>query len=64
MTREDDDAVTLAMCTYGGSFTKALGEAWRRADGVNAAKLKSAFPELWSQYIEVVALARGRAVAP
>ena len=42
-----------AMRMYGGSFVKALGEAWECADYINNAKLVAAFPELIEQYTEI-----------
>ena len=48
---EEQDYKTLDnMSTYGGSFVKALSEAFRCADSKNFAKLKKAFPEYWKQY--------------
>ena len=48
---EEQDCKTLDnMSTYGGSFVKALSEAFRCADSKNFAKLKKAFPEYWKQY--------------
>lgn len=48
-----DDDITDAMITYGGSFVVALGWAFRRADIVNRARLKAAFPEYWAEYREL-----------
>ena len=47
-----------AMRMYGGSFVKALGEAWECADHINNAKLEAAFPELIEQYTEMGAYLR------
>lgn len=49
------DAIPLAevldeMATYGGSFVKALAEAWRRADLHNAAKLRIIFAGYYEDY--------------
>lgn len=43
-------AVVEMMDKYGGSFVKALAEAFRRSDHINFGKLKGVFPYLWSQY--------------
>lgn len=49
--QESRDRYTIdAMKRYGGSFVKALAEAFERADHMNFEKLKSAFPEYWQQY--------------
>ena len=42
-----------AMTQYGGSFAVALAECIRKADPINRAKLKLAFPELWEKYTEM-----------
>ncbi|RZS35848.1 hypothetical protein [Corticibacter populi] len=38
------------MRTYGGSFAKAIAEAWIRADAINKERLQDAFPELFESY--------------
>lgn len=38
------------MVRFGGSFVKALGQAFLHADATNFHKLKLAFPEYWEQY--------------
>jgi len=38
------------MSKYGGSFVKALGECFRRADVINRAKLREAFPGEFQTY--------------
>lgn len=45
-----DHEITEAMIVYGGSFVSSLGTLFRRADVVNQAKLKAAFPEYWTSY--------------
>ena len=45
--------VVSAMNRYGGSFAKALSEAFFTADADNFARLKAAFPELWAEYEEM-----------
>lgn len=49
MNDKDIDIIE-AMEKYGGSFVVALAQAARRADSINLAKLKAAFPEYWEQY--------------
>lgn len=39
-----------AMMMYGGSFLKALGEAWLHADESNKRKLIAAFPDYVALY--------------
>ena len=46
----EDFYVLKAMTRYGGGFVQALAEAARRADDVNIAKIKAAFPEYWEKY--------------
>lgn len=41
------------MQKYGGSFARAMSEAFRRADLENFRRLKEAFPELWDQYTQM-----------
>lgn len=48
-----DYEVIDAMITYGGSFVKQLGLAFRAADSINRAKLHAAFPEYWNEYDEL-----------
>ncbi len=45
-----DYAVIQAMIRMGGSFMQAIGEASMRADAINLAKLKGAFPDEWQEY--------------
>jgi hypothetical protein len=53
-----DLEVLSAMVKHGGSFAQALAGAWLRADPINSAKLKAAFPDLWGQYEEFVQMRR------
>ena len=46
----EDVHVLECMQKYGGGFVKALAEAGYRADSVNLAKLKAAWPDLWAEY--------------
>ena len=43
-------AVAEAMQRYGGSFAKAIAEAWFRADNDNRKKLERCFFELFEEY--------------
>jgi hypothetical protein len=45
-----DFDVASTMIEYGGSFVRKLGAAALVADPENLAKIKSAWPEYWSQY--------------
>ena len=38
------------MRKYGGSFVRALAEAFVYADENNLERLKTAFPEIWGKY--------------
>jgi len=55
MVREYDEtqATAEAMKRVGGGFVAALGEALMRADPINRARIKEAFPEYWKQYWKV-----------
>ena len=58
---QTDDAILTAMEHNGGSFVKALAAACRRADAINFLKLKTVFPEYFSEYAELAGmLARRR----
>lgn len=54
--KHDDLDVIEAMEQIGGSFVKALAAAARRADETNYQKLKTAFPEFWTDYEEMARL--------
>lgn len=49
-----DYRILESMELRGGGFASALARAAYRADDVNFAKLKRAFPELWEQHAEFV----------
>lgn len=49
----EDMAVLTTMARYGGSFVKALAEAGFRADSINLARIKAAWPDYWQQYLEM-----------
>ena len=48
-----DAAVLHTMKRHGGSFARALADAGLRADADNLARLKAAWPELWTKYLAV-----------
>lgn len=50
MQNAKDIKVIEAMERYGGSFVKALAEAFHRADANNFERLKATFFEYWHQY--------------
>ena len=54
MNKQDDIEILDAMNKYGGSFAKSISLAAWAADSENYAKLKDAFPELWTQYATFV----------
>lgn len=45
--------VSSAMRKYGGSFVSALGEALSHADHFNIMRIRSAWPELWKEYLKI-----------
>ena len=47
---DEHHAVAHEMIARGGSFVEALGRAMLRADDVNLAIIKEAWPELWDGY--------------
>lgn len=47
---ESERQVMIVMRQYGGSFVKALADAFIHADDSNFVKLKNAFPEYWEKY--------------
>jgi hypothetical protein len=40
------------MLLYGGSFAKAIADAWMCADPENRARLEQAFADLFARYAE------------
>jgi len=46
----EDVHVFETMKIYGGGFVKALAECGYRADSVNLAKIKQAWPDIWNEY--------------
>ena len=49
----EDVDIYNSMRIYGGSFVRALAEAYRCADHVNKALLEKAFPQLFNKYREL-----------
>ena len=47
---DDERKIVEAMYQHGGSFVYALAEAMRRADQINFAILRDAFPAYWRHY--------------
>lgn len=46
-------ATAQAMLRRGGGFVQALGNALMRADDINRAKIRSAFPEYYDEYYKI-----------
>jgi hypothetical protein len=59
LTEQDERAVFTLMSRIGGSFAKALAEAWKRADLDNQRRIRNAFPELVRDYLEMVRAGHG-----
>lgn len=55
-----DYQIVQAMLKFGGSFARALGEAFTRADAVYFARLRGAFPDIWAEYEEYARLSAER----
>lgn len=45
--------IAEAMNKYGGSFVMSLSRALLSADPINTQKIKTTWPELWEQYLEM-----------
>lgn len=58
-----DYEIVATMQRYGGSFARAIAEAAQRADEMNLARLKGAFPELWQEYADMTRLVRAGRMA-
>lgn len=56
----EDLAVVGAMELLGGSFVKALAVAALKADPINLARLRAAFPDYWREYADLAARAAAR----
>jgi len=50
---KERQAVAYAMKQYGGSFVKALGDALLHADIKNVARIKTAFPDYYYEYLAI-----------
>jgi succinate-acetate transporter protein len=55
MVPDQDIPIVEAMRVFGGGFVQALAAAAARADENNYAKLKTAFPEVWTHYADLAA---------
>ena len=53
MDEDEPKQVAENMVKYGGGFVQALGTALYRADRINVARIREAFPEYWKQYKEI-----------
>ena len=42
-----------AMISFGGGFVKVLGQCAAQADPDNLQRIKSAWPEYWSEYTHI-----------
>jgi len=51
---EQEMKIVEAMSKYGGSFVKALAEAYRRGDARNRGRLRVTFAEYWETYKEMI----------
>jgi hypothetical protein len=56
----DDRPIVDAMIRYGGSFVHDLGLLFLRADEDNRARLRAAFPDLWTEYADIARLHAAR----
>jgi hypothetical protein len=54
VTHDDKLKVIRAMKEFGGSFVKALAQAWLYADEDNCAKIEAAWPEYIAKYRALV----------
>ena len=54
-------ATIMVMQSRGGSFVKALANAWWSADKTNAAKIEAAFPEYIEKYTAIAEQEKGDA---
>lgn len=59
-----DYAVVCAMERYGGHFIQILAQLCHRADPVNFAKIKAAWPEYWREYSETAKMLYERGEGP
>jgi hypothetical protein len=57
---DHDWEVIQTMKEFGGSFVRALAEAFLCADSNNVARLKAAFPDYWAQYEDFAAMKKGK----
>lgn len=50
---DEEMKIVEAMKTYGGSFVKALAEAYIRADHYNRGKIRATWDDYWNTYKEM-----------
>lgn len=59
MSDKGESEITKAqlsrMMRFGGSFARAIGEAWFLADDDNRRRLQEAFPDLFEKYAKAEA---------
>ena len=51
-----DDQIVHTMVLFGGSFVRALANAYRCGDPVNQARIKATWPEYWREYADLATL--------
>ncbi len=56
-----DHQIISAMRRFGGSFARALAEAWSMGDDDNRARIKATWPDLWEEYADLAKLHAERA---
>lgn len=56
MSEITNEAIVRCMIRQGGSFAKALGEAWVRGDAENRRRIEEGWPDYWQRYRAVVEL--------
>jgi len=49
-----DEDVAQEMHRFGGSFIRALAQAWYAADIQNRMRIQTAFPDYWTEYADIV----------
>lgn len=60
ITIEEERKAFQTMERIGGHFAIALAVAYRKADSDNQARIRKAFPELISDYVEMVRAGHGQ----
>jgi len=49
----DTTTIAQTMTRYGGSFARALAEAWFAADATNRSRIEKAFPDFFTKYAAI-----------